>query len=596
MKNLIPAHRSEHKIQYTTILIISIIIGNYIICNYSPCKYSFCKYAFCADLPETTIKNLKAPGNAGKFLETSLKRYAVHQYKKDKILCEPYRVSKNDWLYKIFRKKGEISEKDFPLFINIFKAFNPGINDIDAIHPGQTILIPLKKIQKNDFKETSPGVVDVPIVEFVSTSKALQHIIKRHMIKKGETISQLLDSEFLNKDGTINTRGLKALRLLNPNIKNVNCIYAGSFINLPSAVISSKYIKTRNKSIKKIKYKIIHNGNEADQNSAPALLKTSMVLKKHEKTTLTRKVFHIKRTLSTVLKDYASAMGGKLLCTGKLYFPRADRPDIVLDLESHPVIEVPGGKRIVIIPHRRNIGPLYQSIGEFWKNLKIISLAEAVDYLKTTEPENDKTKFKKQMPGADKNNTEKYGNNLSSGTPLDNNKALILNNNTEQETLPYNHEAALKKIISFTNFHYIPNSQLLLSFNGISVNVNLQKIRSSKGKPDILVDFGTIYGYALEIIKKKGLKIVSFPAKKEFSAPLSELFTDLGMSVTINPVFVSSKTKAAMTISGLYIAGNKNDLHVNGLLITDQKPCQEAAEFLNQKNIKILLFPENKIQ
>ena len=36
---------------------------------------------------------------------TSYKQYSVFTYENENILCEPYQVKKNDWLYKIFRKK-----------------------------------------------------------------------------------------------------------------------------------------------------------------------------------------------------------------------------------------------------------------------------------------------------------------------------------------------------------------------------------------------------------------------------------------------------------------------------------------------------------
>ena len=41
-------------------------------------------------------------------VKTSYKRYSIIKYKGEDILCEPYKVNKNDWLYKILRKKGEI--------------------------------------------------------------------------------------------------------------------------------------------------------------------------------------------------------------------------------------------------------------------------------------------------------------------------------------------------------------------------------------------------------------------------------------------------------------------------------------------------------
>ena len=46
-----------------------------------------------------------------KGVKTSYKRYSFFKYKNEEFLCEPYIVKKDDWLYKIFRKKGEITKK-----------------------------------------------------------------------------------------------------------------------------------------------------------------------------------------------------------------------------------------------------------------------------------------------------------------------------------------------------------------------------------------------------------------------------------------------------------------------------------------------------
>ena len=42
------------------------------------------------------------------------KNYTIRYDRGWDILCDPYIVKKNDWIYKLFRQKGEISQKDFP--------------------------------------------------------------------------------------------------------------------------------------------------------------------------------------------------------------------------------------------------------------------------------------------------------------------------------------------------------------------------------------------------------------------------------------------------------------------------------------------------
>jgi hypothetical protein len=110
-----------------------------------------------------------ARGEDTRKIKTSYKHYSVITYQGRDVLCEPYIVKKNDWLYKIFKQKGEISEQDFPFFISIFKKFNPHIQNVDAIPTGTRILIPLKIADKQDYAVGKDGKVKIPVVEFHHT-------------------------------------------------------------------------------------------------------------------------------------------------------------------------------------------------------------------------------------------------------------------------------------------------------------------------------------------------------------------------------------------------------------------------------------------
>jgi len=106
-----------------------------------------------------------------RILKTAYKTFTIGTWRGTDILCEPYKVKKNDWIYKIFRKKGKLSETDFPLFINIFKHLNPHIPDPDTIRPGQKITIPLKKLDPLDSAYQEKSKVIVPILEMNELTK-----------------------------------------------------------------------------------------------------------------------------------------------------------------------------------------------------------------------------------------------------------------------------------------------------------------------------------------------------------------------------------------------------------------------------------------
>ena len=103
-------------------------------------------------------------GSATGNCATLYKRYLVKNDLGKDILCEPYIVEKDDYVLKLFKQKGEISNTDFPEFLKIFQRINPGVGDINTISPGQEILIPLKKIRPDAFPTQSTGVIDIPFI------------------------------------------------------------------------------------------------------------------------------------------------------------------------------------------------------------------------------------------------------------------------------------------------------------------------------------------------------------------------------------------------------------------------------------------------
>jgi len=294
-----------------------------------------------------------------KGVKTTYKKYSLFKYKYGNILCEPYIVKKNDWLYKIFKKKGEISKKDFPHFIIIFKKINPEISNIDAIKPGTQILIPLKKTNKEDYEQITPGSIDIPVIEFstLPDDLDLSPFIKKHKIKKGENVSSLINRGFLKKGGSLSKEGIKALQLANPNIKNINIIYEGDTIYLPDPSIKSQPW-----------FKFLVSGKAAQNQTG---------IKEQDEKQLKLEPYKLIQ-----LKKYSSLIGGTLLSRGKMYFPGKNNSTQVLNLSSTPVIETDDGSKILITSGDNVNDALLKSVQMYWKNLKIQLMAEAIDKIK----------------------------------------------------------------------------------------------------------------------------------------------------------------------------------------------------------------------
>ena len=156
------------------------------------------------------------------------------------ILCDPYIVQKNDWVYKIFRQKGEISSKDFQEFLSIFQRLNPHIHDIDRIRPKQNILIPLKKLEPGTLPGQSTGIVTIPFVSISKVSEILESYSESYTVKKGDTVSKLIAARFGNFGTRSYREGLNLFRALNPEILDLDLIFTGQNLFLPDPAMRNE--------------------------------------------------------------------------------------------------------------------------------------------------------------------------------------------------------------------------------------------------------------------------------------------------------------------------------------------------------------------
>jgi hypothetical protein len=461
-------------------------------------------------------------------VKTSFKRYSVFTYENDTILCEPYQVKKDDWLYKIFRQKGEISEADFPRFLNIFKKINPRISNIDAIAPGINILIPLRKIDTQDYEQKTPGIVEVPVIEFSSVPEKfeLQPYIRRHTIQTGDTVSKLLDKKFLKKGGAISLAGQKTFFHLNPNVTNLDLIYQGTQLVIPDpSILAQPWFKSFLK-----------------QGSNPNAIPQAPIEK-----TLAPRTPVISPLQMTQLKRYSELIQGTLINQGKMHFPgRGAQPNLVLDLTQTPLIEKKDGEKTIIIPRDNgsSLGKdLVENIRAYWKQIKIQKLDNAIDM------------------------AEKLGRNKTSldDRPVDIDKFILT-------------------LLSITQTQYTPDQIISFSIGTIEMTASFGCI-NRLGQPNLLINTGSVYGLALEAIEKNGNQILTIPPELTMSELILTLFTRLGYSTWKNPSFTS--TGRVETIKGIYAKKDTEEL-----LFTRHKPTTAAISFLETENIQFLILTQ----
>ena len=372
-----------------------------------------------------------------KGVKTHYKQYSLFTFESKDYLCEPYLVQKDDWLYKIFRQKGEISAADFPLFLKIFRQINPQISNIDAILPGSRILIPLKQVDKTAYQPTKSGMVEVPVLEFSSEIAAptvTQHMVT-HEIKAGDTVNKLLPKEFLTPGGGMSEAGRKAFLHFNPNVKDINMIYQGESVIIPDpSILSQPWFKD-----------VLAKGRgETASRSVPDYISEKTL--NHPPLPKPMSPKEIGQ-----LKRYTQLIQGRLMHQGKLFFPPADDgTPRSLDLSKTPIISDSTGRKTIMLGP--GISPealdpdIVALMRSYWKDLKF----------------------------------KRYNDVLS---------ADILFNSRTMDDIPESQRSLITIIIAKTPFNYEPDVFFPVSMGSIETKVSLGRITHDR-MADMLINTG----------------------------------------------------------------------------------------------------------
>jgi len=461
-------------------------------------------------------------------VKTSFKKYSLFTCDDRVYLCEPYLVQKNEWLYKIFRQKGEISASDFPLFLKIFKNINPRIGNIDAISPGSRILIPLKQVDKNAYEQDNNGIVEVPVLAFSTkvTPDTVSRHTHKHEVKAGDTISELLSKEFLTSRGNVSKVGKQAVLHLNQDIKDINYIYQGASIIIPDpSILSQPWFNN-----------FIAMGKEEMQPAG---------ITPEEKPTVPHTSKPISMAELAHLKRYTQLIQGRLMHQGTLFFPPGSqgRKPQSINLSITPVISDETGKKTLLLgpdATEASMDPdLVAAMKAYWKNLEFKKFS---DILSANEMFNTQT----------------------------------------MKDVPKSQESLISILLANTPYAYKPQFFFPVSFSKIQMTVSLGRITHDHA-PDILINSGSVYGSALDALKNQGYRILDLPSDLTFEDICIRLFSRLGYQVWKDPAL--NVARKVNNIPGVYA-----EKGMKKLFLTRTPLFKSATTFLENKKIDVIML------
>jgi hypothetical protein len=150
-----------------------------------------------------------------------------------------------------------------------------------------------------------------------------------------------------------------------------------------------------------------------------------------------------------------------------------------------------------------------------------------------------------------------------------------------------NQKALLGSFAQLMGFHYSPNTSISFPYAGIQVQALSNLLSFGNGR-EILVDFGDLYGDAVEAIRGTGLDILQINVDAGPVEIIARLMETAGMAYTTSPVFYAANRPAdfntAITINGILVPTQSG---TNRLFIQEKMP--ELIElFIRDQGIQLV--------
>jgi hypothetical protein len=279
---------------------------------------------------------------------------------------EVHTVSKGENLWKILSTKSPLFPEDFPSLLREFRRANPDVKDPGKLVPGRKILV--------------PSGIGVKTTRLVQTGRAVPY-----RIRKGDALSKILTSRGVARDDLDGY--MDAAREINDSIRDVDRIYAGKTILLPTGTYfekagepsvpeASAVALTRDAPPQPGGESLPAAKPESQVAASDAPPPESAVVSTGQNTeeTALPPLAPPKFAYRGLLSDLVGGLGEKWVDHGTLYLPIPSGGEVVLNLEEYPVVRFSGGIHALIDFRGALPEEVRRVITETWKNYRVVPM------------------------------------------------------------------------------------------------------------------------------------------------------------------------------------------------------------------------------
>jgi LysM repeat protein len=262
-----------------------------------------------------------------------------------KVLTESYSVKKGDYLWRLFRERGLLKKRSLPQLLTLLKRLNKDLENLDLVHPGQMIIIPLTV---SPIKGMARVAGKTP--ETVLPIKALKDMdLDNYTVKPGDSLIKVIRDRYNISPKELHDEYLELVKKLNPSIRDLNTIYPNQTVRLP---IYSPQV---------VRMPIKPTPPTPPPEPRPEAPKKAVT------------------ALSRQLGEIFLEIGEEWVGTGQHFIPLKSGGQVNLNADSFPIINLSSGNRIIVDLYHDLPEKMARMIVSNWDNYRVVHLAKEED-------------------------------------------------------------------------------------------------------------------------------------------------------------------------------------------------------------------------
>ena len=257
-----------------------------------------------------------------------------------KVLAETYTAKEGDHIWQLLRNRDLLKSNKLGGVLAALKKLNPSLTNIDMIHPGEKIIIPLV-ITPITGRNTPDNISDLETISLSDMEN-----LEFYTVNQGDSLIKVINKKYSIPGDELYSEYLNQLKKLNPDIKDLDHILPGQKIRLP--IYSPKIVR----------------GTIEEKSQKPKKDTEAMRLKVKE--------------IGDNLNRIFTLIGEEWMQEGKHIIPLKTGGQIDFDTEDYPIINLRNGDQIIVdlfdnLSDKKKVSELIRSD---WDNYQIVNLTE----------------------------------------------------------------------------------------------------------------------------------------------------------------------------------------------------------------------------